>query len=200
MARTLTLRGIELTAYFQRYHLEPGPQDAAPSRRARGELLSRPPASVPNIERFFSELTVPEHFALLEWHLALAEELSVTCDTQASLNLHNSVVHTEADRRRLLDLISQSPVPLIFEFTETYPMPPPQVANPLLRELRRLGHSTALDDFGSGHSGRSLLTDYDFDAVKIDRSLTFDVAERPERRQLLRLMLRMLQVLGRDHV
>ncbi len=162
--------------------------------------MSRPPASIPDVEGFFSSLEVHEHFALLEWHLELVEKLHRMCATRASINLHNSVVHTEADRSRLLSLLSQSTVPLTLEFTETYPMPSPGIANPLLRELRRMGHSTALDDFGSGHNGRSLLTDYDFDAVKIDRKLILDAAARPERRRMLGLMFRMLQVLGRNHV
>ena len=69
-----------------------------------------------------------------------------------------------------------------------------------LRELRERGHQTALDDFGTGLNGMSLLTDYDFDIVKVDRALTFDVANRVEKQKTLALIQQMLAVLGKRHV
>ena len=46
----------------------------------------------------------------------------------------------------------------------------------------------------------SLLTDYDFDVVKIDRSLVFDIANRVEKQKTVKLINQMLGVLGKRHV
>lgn len=41
----------------------------------------------------------------------------------------------------------------------------------ILREYRKLGLKTAIDDFGAGYSGLNLLADYQPDYIKLDRQL-----------------------------
>lgn len=203
-ARDIVLEGVELHAYFQPYHLNLSnggrPPHTSHTAGNSGELLTRPGGNPSHVEAYFSNLTVDQHFTVLEWHLGLAKELSVKTNTHVSINLHNSVINDEENRERLLYILRAFHTPLTFEFTETYPMPAVAIANRLLREIRKLGHSTALDDFGTGLNGMSLLTDFDFDIIKIDRSLTFDLAERLKKKKMLGLILKMLEVLGRDHV
>lgn len=200
----LILDGTVLHAYYQPYHVNLTSGGRPPHQptdfAVAGELLTRPVGVTTPVEDFFSTLTVDQHFDVLTWHLELADELAKEARALTSINLHNSIIQEEKGRTMLMDALRSFSTPLTFEFTETYPMPPQDIANKLLRDIRRLGHTTALDDFGTGLNGMSLLTDFDFDVVKIDRSLTWDLGERLEKQRMMALILKMLDVLGRDHV
>ena len=49
-----------------------------------------------------------------------------------------------------------------------------------LRQLRELGISIVLDDFGTGNSSLSYLRMFPFDRIKIDRSFTCDLADNAD--------------------
>lgn len=193
MTAQLKVGETRLTAYFQRYHIEDEPSSIC------GELLTKVDTSAMP-ESYFSNLEISEQFAILKWHLDLSVDVSAERSVDVSINVHNSLVEDESDRRRFIDLLSRYSTPVTLEFTETYPMPGITIANPLLREVRELGHRSALDDFGTGHNRMSLLTDFDFDVVKIDRSLSATAALNSERQRLLSLLFQYLDVLGKDHV
>lgn len=182
-----------LTAYFQRYRVEGN------LALMKGELLTKLDGDA-NPESYFSSLSLSDQFAILEWHLELSVELANERDIDVSINVHNSLVEYEEDRRRLIALLANYGNPVTLEFTETYPMPGSVISNALLREIREIGHLSALDDFGTGHNRTSLLTDYDFDVVKIDRSLSATLGTNPERQRLIGLLFKYLEVLGKDHV
>jgi len=185
--------GVDVVPYFQRYTSVVAPDSV------KGELLSRP-TSGQSPEIFFADLDMDEQFQILEWQLRLQQLMHDEFGAHVSINVHNRVVGDEESRYRFLELASRARVAATFEFTETYPMPPVVTSNRFLNSLRILGHSSALDDFGAGLMGMSLLTDYDFDVIKIDRCLILDLGHRPEKRKTLRLMLEMLEVLGKQHV
>lgn len=185
--------GVRLAPYFQRYVSLAHPELKA------GELLTKPEVSR-QTEEFFTTLSVDEQFEVLEWQVRLQQVIHDQLGARVSINVHNRVVETEETRQRFLEVVGRTSAPTTFEFTETYPMPPVTASNHLLRDIRSLGHASALDDFGTGLNGMSLLTDYDFDIIKIDRSLVFDLPGRAEKRKTLRLVLEMLQVLGKEHV
>ena len=182
-----------LTAYFQRYRVEGDLSSMA------GELLTKLDDDA-SPESYFSSLSLADQFAILEWHLELSVELAIERDIDVSINVHNSLVEHEEDRRRFIALLAKYRNPVTLEFTETYPMPGSAISNALLREIRELGHLSALDDFGTGHNQTSLLTDYDFDVVKIDRSLSATLASNPQRQRLMGLLFQYLKALGKDHV
>jgi diguanylate cyclase (GGDEF)-like protein len=59
-----------------------------------------------------------------------------------------------------------------FEITETVLIKNVDAARRVIDRLRRRGIRLALDDFGSGHAGINYLSQFAFDRVKIDRSIT----------------------------
>lgn len=188
----LKVGNSRLAAWFQQYET-PG------SDSREGELLSRlDPGVVP--EKYFASLGIPDQLRVLDWHLGIAEAMGAEFPTHVSINLHNSMVTDEADRVRFLDRISSCPTSVTFEFTETHPMPPVGDANRLLRDIRERGHRSALDDFGTGLNRTSLLTHYDFDVIKIDRSLHVGVDTNPTRARSLKLLFEIIEQLGKAHV
>jgi EAL domain-containing protein (putative c-di-GMP-specific phosphodiesterase class I) len=189
----LEIQGVQLVPYWQPY------TSIDPRAFPKGELLTRPQVAR-QTEEFFSDLDIDSQFAILEWQVALQHDLYAHTGSQVSINVHNRVVESDEGRARFLELVGSTTAPTTFEFTETYPMPPVTTSNRLLQAIRDLGHSSALDDFGTGLNGMSLLTGYDFDIIKLDRSLIFDLPSRVEKQKTLRLMLEMLQVLGKQHV
>lgn len=189
----ITVDGVVLIPYFQPYVCVTDPDYRC------GELLSRPQA-VRQAQEFFTELDAESQFAILEWQVELQRRIRQDTGSLVSINVHNRIVESEESRARFLEIVERASAPTTLEFTETYPMPPIAASNRLLRDIRSLGHHSALDDFGTGLNGMSLLTDYDFDFIKIDRSLIYDLPGRTEKQKTLRLMLEMLRVLGKEHV
>jgi EAL domain-containing protein (putative c-di-GMP-specific phosphodiesterase class I) len=184
---------VAVEAYFQKYHLVDFPDIT------EGELLTRPDTGK-STQAYFEDLAIEHHFETLTWLIQVQSALHRELGAQVSVNIHNSLVSSEKHRERFLSVIALAATPAVFEFTETHPMPPVEASNHLLRAIRELGHKTALDDFGSGLNGMSLLTDYDFDIVKLDRSLAIDLKLRVEKQKTLRLVHEMLVILGKDHI
>lgn len=193
MIKSLEVRETSLAPFFQRYF------DAEGSLLPYGELLSRPtPPDKP--EAFFSSLTLRDQLEIFTWLVGLAEQIHEATGCVTSINIHNSLIAADQGRDEFLRLCAATKVPLVLEFTETYPMPPIDASNMMLRQLREMGHKSALDDFGTGLNGMSLLTDYDFDIIKLDRSLTFDLVHRVEKQKTIKLIHQILDVLGKQHV
>lgn len=193
MESWLQVGKVRLETYFQRYRLE------FDDDLVWGELLTKPEGhDAP--ESYFTQLSLSDQFEILEWHLRVSGRMAESLKSTVSINVHNSLVEHEDDRRRFLQILSATPAKVMLEFTEHYPMPEMESSNTFLREIRELGHLSALDDFGTGHNGMSLLTDYDFDVVKIDRSLTANLLKNPERQRMMKLLFQLLDVLGKQHV
>ena len=79
---------------------------------------------------------------------------------------------------------------LIVEITETASLTLDAAALDFLFELRRLGVSLALDDFGSGHTSLKQLGKFRFDFLKIDGSLCTSLKDDRQRLTMLRSILR----------
>jgi EAL domain-containing protein (putative c-di-GMP-specific phosphodiesterase class I) len=65
-----------------------------------------------------------------------------------------------------------------------------------LHRLRALGVSIAMDDFGTGYSSLSYLTMFPFDRIKIDRTFTRGLEQRPESWAVIRAVTGMCTSLG----
>lgn len=84
---------------------------------------------------------------------------------------------------------------IIFEFTEDQKLDTGHLLG-ILAAYREIGFKTAIDDFGAGYAGLSLLTEFRPDIVKIDMGLIRGIDSDPARRAIVRHLLRMLDELS----
>ncbi|MBB4066631.1 EAL domain-containing protein [Gellertiella hungarica] len=84
---------------------------------------------------------------------------------------------------------------IIFEFTENEQLDTTHVLH-ILRTYKGMGFKTAIDDFGAGHAGLSLLADFQPDIVKLDMNMIRGIDTDPVRRTIVKHTLRMLEELG----
>ena len=66
----------------------------------------------------------------------------------------------------------------------------------ILREYKRCGLLTAIDDFGAGYAGLSLLADFQPDLIKIDMGLVRGVDSSTPRQAIVRGLMRVCDDLG----
>lgn len=96
-------------------------------------------------------------------------------DTKLSINfMPNAVYEPKACIRATLDAASRmqfDPRRLMFEFTENERMDDVGHVSHIVAEYRKMGFTTALDDFGAGYAGLSLLSKFQTDLIKLDMEL-----------------------------
>ena len=97
----------------------------------------------------------------------------------------------QAARRRGLEVSS-----IVFEVTEGERIEDGPWFAEILREYRRQGFLTAIDDFGAGYAGLRLLADFQPDLIKLDMDLVRNVDADPARQAIARSTVRLAQELG----
>lgn len=187
------IRGFTVEPYFQLY------KNLDDANAMSGELLTRLESGQSSYE-LLKDLTVNEHLELIEWLIRNSNQLQENFGLHCSINVDNNVVIEQQSREEFLRISEMANRKTTFEFTETHAMPEASVANAMFKRLRDQGHSCALDDFGTGLNGMTLLSDYDFDIVKVDRILTIDIDARPEKLRVLNLLCQMITTLNKFHV
>lgn len=85
---------------------------------------------------------------------------------------------------------------IMFEFTESERMEDLAHVERIIGEYRRLGFTTATDDFGSGYSGLNLLASFQPDIIKLDMDLIRNIDGSPARRAIIAGILVMTRQLG----
>lgn len=85
---------------------------------------------------------------------------------------------------------------LELELTETAAMADAQHTSSVFRDLRAMGVSLAIDDFGAGYSSLSYLKNLPFDKLKIDREFVTHVHERPDSAAICRALIELGRGLG----
>ena len=85
---------------------------------------------------------------------------------------------------------------LIFEFTENEQMADPSHVANIVRTYQAMGFGTALDDFGAGHAGLSLLARFQPDLIKLDMELVRGIEISLPRRVIVEGLVRMCLELG----
>lgn len=77
------------------------------------------------------------------------------------------------------------PTLFCFEITETATISNLDLAKSFIKNLKRIGCTFSLDDFGSGFSNFSYLKSLDVDYLKIDGSLIHNITEKPINRAIV---------------
>jgi EAL domain-containing protein (putative c-di-GMP-specific phosphodiesterase class I) len=113
--------------------------------------------------------------------------------------LPNAIYKPEICIRTTLEAASAHGFPLdriIFEVTEGERVEDGPWLAEILREYKRCGLLTAIDDFGAGYAGLTLLAGFQPDLVKIDMELVRNVDRSSSRQAIVRGMVRICEDLG----
>jgi EAL domain-containing protein (putative c-di-GMP-specific phosphodiesterase class I) len=85
---------------------------------------------------------------------------------------------------------------LELEITETALIQDPIRTTHILRQLKGLGVSIAMDDFGVGYSSLSTLRAFPFDKIKLDKTFMHELEMSPQARAIIRAVLTIGDSLG----
>ena len=94
---------------------------------------------------------------------------------------------------QVIDLLLQFPTSslnrLTIEVTEQVFYRADAKFKSVIGQMKRLGVSIALDDFGSGYSSYSILSEVAFDMIKVDGSLIKDIHESPFKKHMVKSLV-----------
>ncbi len=86
------------------------------------------------------------------------------------------------------------------EITETISNMDHMEVRNIAKRLHDMGFSISMDDFGTQYSNMAVLTQFDFDTVKIDRSMIVNIVNDAKNQTLLKHTVAMLKELGMEIV
>lgn len=86
------------------------------------------------------------------------------------------------------------------EITETISNMDHMEVKNIAKALHTLGFSISMDDFGTQYSNMAVLTQFDFETVKIDRSMIINIVNDEKNRLILKHTIAMLKDLGMEIV
>lgn len=128
-----------------------------------------------------------------------AAQLPGSSTAKLSINfMPNAVYEPRACIRLTLETAERVGFPLdriLFEFTENERVDTDHLLS-ILKTYRSIGFKTAIDDFGAGHSGLTLLAKFQPDIIKLDMELVRDIDKDHAKRVILRHTLAMLREFG----
>lgn len=129
--------------------------------------------------------------------VALAARLRMPCFVSINF-LPNAVYQAATCIRATLEAARQHGFPtsrLIFEITENEELVDKEHLKDIIREYRRQGFKTAIDDFGAGYAGLNLLAEFQPDIIKLDMALVRAIDTDPVRQAIVRGILGVCQAL-----
>jgi EAL domain-containing protein (putative c-di-GMP-specific phosphodiesterase class I) len=135
--------------------------------------------------------------------IALAAELGLPATgARLSINFMAGAVYSAASCiRPTLAAANSAGLPLdrlMFELTETEQIRDFEHLGSIVTEYRRHGFKMAIDDFGAGYAGLSLLANFSADIIKIDMGLVRGIAERPVALAIVKSIVALAKTLGCD--
>ncbi len=98
--------------------------------------------------------------------------------------------------RNALQEYSVDPTRLEVEITESTAMQNPAMTSEILQELKKLGVSIVIDDFGIGHSSLNYLKRFPIDGLKIDRTFVEDMISDPSDAGIVSAVIAMAHALN----
>jgi diguanylate cyclase (GGDEF)-like protein len=139
-------------------------------------------------------------YALGEFVLRRAcSDLQPFIDLKLSVNISPAQFRDpdfESKVSRALDSTRFPAARLQLEVTETYVLENPERALSAIRNLKALGTAVALDDFGTGYSSIGYLRRFNFETIKIDKSLAGLVDDDEQASALVSGTIRIASALG----
>ena len=120
-------------------------------------------------------------------------------DLMLTINVSAAQLRNPDFPQHLAGLLAETGFPahrLELEITETYVVLQPEIANRVLSEIQKLGVRIALDDFGTGYASIGFLRQFNFDTLKIDRSLVVDAIADDGARAMVHASVVMARALG----
>ena len=117
-------------------------------------------------------------------------------DVEVAVNISFLQIQDERFVDIVRDIIERTGVNanrLEFELTETTILKNPESIKKRMNQLRLLGISFSLDDFGTGFSRLSHLTDLPISAIKIDSSFVRDLPHNPQQVAVCSMVIKMAQ-------
>jgi EAL domain-containing protein (putative c-di-GMP-specific phosphodiesterase class I) len=113
--------------------------------------------------------------------------------------LPNAVYRPEACIQSTFKAARQYNFPIeriIFEVTEGEEVTDRPHLVEIFREYKRFGFHTAIDDFGAGYAGLTLLSEFQPDIIKIDMELVRDIDISPAKQAIVRGIMTICRALG----
>lgn len=132
--------------------------------------------------------------------IEFAGRLMPSGDTRLSINfMPNAVYEPKACIRASLDAARRVGFDrhrLMFEFTENERMGDAAHVQNIIAEYKKIGFTTALDDFGAGFAGLNLLAQFQPDLIKIDMELIRGIEGSTARQIIIAGILCIAEALG----
>lgn len=136
-----------------------------------------------------------------EWVLRAACREAATWETEHRVSVNISAIQLgNIELPKLVhSVLIETGLPakrLELEITETALIQDPIRTTHILRQLKALGVSIAMDDFGVGYSSLSTLRAFPFDKIKLDKSFMNEIEMSPQARAIIRAVLTIGDSLG----
>ena len=113
-----------------------------------------------------------------------------------AVNFSKSHLYDQTFLPRLKELIENSGAPaelLVAEFTEYTCLENKSTFCETIHQLHQIGMRVSLDDFGSGYSSLNMLSEMEFDEIKLDKGFLKDSPLSDKEEKLIRAILQLLQ-------
>ncbi len=136
-----------------------------------------------------------------EWAIreALSQARRLPRHVGVSVNISPLQLHSSKLITTILSALAHSgiePSRLDMEITESVLMSDTEFVRERLNQLKRIGLTISLDDFGTGFSSLSYLRSYPFDKLKIDKCFISDLETNEDNQAITRATLTLAQSLG----
>lgn len=194
-------RGLELGHFHVHY------QPLVDARTYKVETLeallrwSDPDAPTPTPDRFVpvaEETGLIDRIGLFVLETACRDALEWG-NAKVAVNVSAAQLRNPLFPKQLREILAKTglrPSRLELEITETYIVLDTDMAVGVLHEMHKLGVGIALDDFGTGYASIGFLRQFQFDALKIDRSLVVDAVREESARALVHASIVVARALG----
>lgn len=128
-----------------------------------------------------------------QWQAGGLPPMRMAVNLSAQQFYRGDIVNTV---KQALDESGLSPKWLELELTESLTLDDTETTIHIMRELKQLGISLSLDDFGTGWSSLSYLRRFPLDRIKIDRSFMRDVTSQPSAAAVVHSIFNLAESLG----